>query len=875
MANAKILKTNFSAGELSPKVEGRVDLAQYYKGLRTAKNAIIAPQGGAYKRFGTELMALPSLVDVDALHSSSCADFRLIGFTDSNGDKFLLVFSQYGYVLIYNEKGVLQGSINSSPYLGRDIHTFQYAAKQDTLVLTHPYHKVQTIQRTSSSFSGFIMFDTQFDSEPVHTFSNILSTETSDKSYKLFFNNLNNGDLCQIKLFYDDPEDELNLISSPNDFTTDWNKVLTSDNVTITPNQLNDPDGNQTIDKVEMDGTDYSAMSIEVDMSYNKWYTLSFYIQLGTAGGVDLYFYGGGGLLSQDLTNSISDTELTRVEYTFKASRNGGFFEIGKRLSSGTDWAGSFYAGWFQLEEGQSATDYKGSAPTPDVESFYYSVVDSGIVGGGEDASAMVSDLNGELNSLGYDVSAVYQELSKGGYNYQELLYLSIVANESIAEGSYLQECGTSSANGNMVLTYDYAETTGDAEDEPVWSETRGYPATCAFHQGRLYFGGSKSLPQTIWGSNSYDEFNFETVDSSNIVDTDYINRTITSNDSMAITSLHSGTRLIVGSNLGMLTLSASGGTITPTDAIITRENSLGCRLIPMVTMDNTVFYLQSGGSELNNIGYDYSSETYATYPNALLSDHLVDSPVEMCVTTGGGDFNSESLFVVNESGNASVFRRVAAQEVSNWSSFAVDGDIVSCSGIDADAWVVVRRENSNGKFYTLESMSESGIYLDCHTSFTGMSGITELTGLDSYAGTEVAILSDGYFNTDTVSDEGTLNIQYSSDSIIIGYPIDFELETMPVNIETQQGHIRFKRKRIIKTQIDLQDSFGFDVEYNKRVKTVGNYTMDFNFGAPEAQTKIEELNWLGWTKEDCTIKISSKSPYPVNIRSMEFEVHY
>ena len=28
-----------------------------------------------------------------------------------------------------------------------------------------------------------------------------------------------------------------------------------------------------------------------------------------------------------------------------------------------------------------------------------------------------------------------------------------------------------------------------------------GYPRTVTFHQGRLYFGGSKSRPSTIWGS--------------------------------------------------------------------------------------------------------------------------------------------------------------------------------------------------------------------------------------------------------------------------------------------------------------------------------------------------------------------------------------
>ena len=36
---------------------------------------------------------------------------------------------------------------------------------------------------------------------------------------------------------------------------------------------------------------------------------------------------------------------------------------------------------------------------------------------------------------------------------------------------------------------------------EDVWSSTKGWPRTVTFHEGRLYFGGSKSRPSTIWGS--------------------------------------------------------------------------------------------------------------------------------------------------------------------------------------------------------------------------------------------------------------------------------------------------------------------------------------------------------------------------------------
>lgn len=36
---------------------------------------------------------------------------------------------------------------------------------------------------------------------------------------------------------------------------------------------------------------------------------------------------------------------------------------------------------------------------------------------------------------------------------------------------------------------------------QDVWSTSLGWPRTVTFHEGRLYFGGSKSRPSTIWGS--------------------------------------------------------------------------------------------------------------------------------------------------------------------------------------------------------------------------------------------------------------------------------------------------------------------------------------------------------------------------------------
>ena len=45
---------------------------------------------------------------------------------------------------------------------------------------------------------------------------------------------------------------------------------------------------------------------------------------------------------------------------------------------------------------------------------------------------------------------------------------------------------------------------------EDAWSGTRGYPRTCTFHEGRLYFGGSATLPSTLFASKVGQFFDFK-----------------------------------------------------------------------------------------------------------------------------------------------------------------------------------------------------------------------------------------------------------------------------------------------------------------------------------------------------------------------------
>lgn len=54
----QLVQPSFSAGELSPKLYGRVDLQRYSSGVAIARNMVVLPEGGLQNRAGTRYVAL-------------------------------------------------------------------------------------------------------------------------------------------------------------------------------------------------------------------------------------------------------------------------------------------------------------------------------------------------------------------------------------------------------------------------------------------------------------------------------------------------------------------------------------------------------------------------------------------------------------------------------------------------------------------------------------------------------------------------------------------------------------------------------------------------------------------------------------------------
>ena len=96
MARVSSIVTNFKSGELSPRLEGRIDLQKYNEAAQTVQNMLVYPSGGVTRRPGTYF----------AGRSKDGGKVRLINFEYSDEQAYVLEFGT-NYVRFFKDGGIL------------------------------------------------------------------------------------------------------------------------------------------------------------------------------------------------------------------------------------------------------------------------------------------------------------------------------------------------------------------------------------------------------------------------------------------------------------------------------------------------------------------------------------------------------------------------------------------------------------------------------------------------------------------------------------------------------------------------------------------------------------------------------------------------
>tara|TARA_R100001591_G_scaffold20407_3_gene28876 strand:- start:4350 stop:6626 length:2277 start_codon:yes stop_codon:yes gene_type:complete len=143
MAKASPPFNNFTAGELSPRLEGRTDVNKYFNGCKKLQNFLIHPHGGASRRPGTKY--------VNTVKTS--ANFtRLIPFEFNVEQAYILEFGE-NYFRIHKDGGTVVSGGNpvevATVYTSAQVSEIKFTQSADVMYLVHPSHPVQKITRTS------------------------------------------------------------------------------------------------------------------------------------------------------------------------------------------------------------------------------------------------------------------------------------------------------------------------------------------------------------------------------------------------------------------------------------------------------------------------------------------------------------------------------------------------------------------------------------------------------------------------------------------------------------------------------------------------------------------------------------------------------
>lgn len=133
------LQSDFTAGELSPSLSARVDLAKYNKGCRTLKNFLVQPHGGAVKRPGFELL--------DALPGEAA----IWEFVFNTQQAYCLCFGN-GWLRVATHDGFVLGVDGqpyqiASPYTLDQAKELSFVQSADVLFIAFPGVRPQKLKR--------------------------------------------------------------------------------------------------------------------------------------------------------------------------------------------------------------------------------------------------------------------------------------------------------------------------------------------------------------------------------------------------------------------------------------------------------------------------------------------------------------------------------------------------------------------------------------------------------------------------------------------------------------------------------------------------------------------------------------------------------
>lgn len=732
MARANIIQTNFTSGEVSPLMFGRVDVNKYFNGARKLQNMIVRPQGGAWRRSGTRFVkSTKTQASRSILQSFIFSDIQ--AYVLEFGDSYMRVYKDRGYVETAPASGVQVEIV--TPWLAADLDQLYFTQSADVLYVAHPNYQTRKISRTSHTSwtislynpldGPYLSIDQSGTRLQVLNIADTASLKqtVSGTGYTLVatggtpFVIGNIGKYVEFRDVYN--RWTLGVVTGFTDSTHVTIDIVpvtgiiyTSDTIDINAGNLRDVTGNKIFTTANVGcfirltatqdwrtvtavvGSSPSTQATPSTLSIVTYNTATISLNLTgvpfVSGDIGKYIeYRDETLWKLALitgvaigTNNATVDVVDQIFFpniaaniTFSSpnivSDLSGIFapRPGKSMYIRTSDTGL----WYKL--GTYANTTRWSATLVTLKSVNY-------------PATTVVITNRSITALVSSTAPLFVSTDVGRWLRMQFGGQVCVLKITSFISETLVNVSMTSTSGDPDLVFDFPRDDTNADNIynngfadsfqlGAWSDTTGWPSVITFHEQRLMFFKTTTQPQTFWGTRSGDYENMAPTELDlTVVADNALNYTIASNKANPGIWMETGPVMLIGTAGAEHQLKATtlNSPITPTNIDTKEQTSFGSQATDRAhRIGSSVLFLQRGGNKLREMTYNFQIDAFESKDLNILAEHIL--------RRGSGGFKSTFqkeptiiLWMILNSGTLAAMTYERDQDVVAWHSHVIGG---------------------------------------------------------------------------------------------------------------------------------------------------------------------------------------------------------
>lgn len=762
--------TGFTAGELSPWLSTRFDLQAYHRGAAKLCNFEVLPYGGIRRRRGTQW--------VGAAAEQSGA-VRLVPFHFSESDALMLELYPGG-MRVYRE-GVLVTGEDAQPYAlqtpwdtADEVATLRFTQVNDVVYVTSPHRAPHRLERREDSNWRCV----ELNPSPFPRETYLLQ----DTSIRVQMDP--NGTYAELKTEYPAPD------FSPQ---MEGNEcVLTEVEVPSRTYFMNEAFKVTAIETPDLSTT--AVASGTVCKEYDN--TTKLY-----------YFYTAyKNYLPTDYNGSKSARDYPDffLMGALRLTADGQPYEVGH------DWEVRTNGEWNAIWELWRSYDSPATALNParwqwtcirTLDQTAYSERKNWAISGSESEPCRMLLVCRAASTDQMSAHIFFRvESAMREYKWEITRFIDARTVRAELRSQYCERC-----TGFTTRRWSFG----------AFGHRNGFPRFSGVHQGRLWLGGIRGLPTTLFGSTVGDFGNFYV----GSADDDALHLSLATDNQSAICWICPARSLLVGTAESEWILSSPDGSpLTATNAAFQRQSSVGSENQPATGVENTVLFVQRGGKRLREISYKLEADGFTTTDTSLLAEHLFRSGVKEWVVCRG---SSAHVWVLMADCSVAMLTTNAEHQVTAWQRVEFPGrevlhiaSLTSAHAGEQDLWMVVRYINSG--VVGIERLTEESAFTDSRTHFTPTAdGVYSAPHL---AGMQACVVEGETLHAVPVAEDGSF--AYAAEApFCIGVPYRSELHTMPCESERSFNSVR-QEGRVRLRLLDSSPAFRYRASCAERWET-------------------------------------------------------